>query len=146
MNLSQKECVEETIQAHSFCFRDRTDIVIKYMYAAMKLKRAPDFLDGVDVEKLYRQHIHIRTGGQEPGDEIRKGSLKDFEDQFDELIKSFDSKGFIKGNEVPLSNQNDLPINGAHRIATALALGYKIPVVRSSFPGGLWNLSWFLSS
>ncbi len=146
LSLASDNEVEDSIDAHSLSLRDRADIVVKYMYAARKLNRAPDFLDGVDVSRLYRQHIHIRTGGQEPGDEARKGSLQDFVDQFDELIESVRVRGFIKGNAIPLSSQNNLPVNGAHRIATALALGCKIPTIRRDFPGGLWDVNWFMNA
>jgi hypothetical protein len=52
----------------------------------------------------------------------------------------------MKGNEVPLSSQNNLLINGAHRVAICLALGYKIPVVKLDFPGGLWDINWFINA
>ena len=137
---------ESSLEAKHLSLRDRADIVIKYMYAAKRLNCAPDFLDGVDVMRLYRQHIHIRTGGQEPGDEVRKGSLQEFVDQFDLLIDSFKEHGYIKGNEIPFSIQNNLPINGAHRIAVSMALACKIPTIKLDFPGGLWDLNWFIDS
>jgi len=146
MNLTIENDNENNIDALSLNLRDRTDVVIKYMYAAKKLNCHPDFLDDINVEQLYKQHIHIRTGGQEPGDEKRKGSLDDFVFKFNELIESFRSQGFMKGNEVPLSSQNNLLINGAHRVAICLALGYKIPVVKLDFPGGLWDINWFINA
>ena len=138
--------VVSSINVDSLCLRDRTDIVVKYMYAAQKLNCAPEFLDGYDVDELYRKHIHIRTGGKEPGDELRKGSLQDFVNQFDRLIESFKNQRFVKGNEVPFSRSNNLPINGAHRMAAALALGCDIPIVRGDSPGGLWNFNWFINA
>lgn len=120
----------------------RLDIIVKYLYARQRLGLAP-LGDGTDAKRHYMQHIHLRTGGQEPGDEGRKGSMQEFLGQFDALIDSMAANGFDPECPVPFSSEDGLPLNGAHRIATALAVGCDIAVTSAAMPGGLWDMAWF---
>lgn len=120
----------------------RLDIIVKYLYARQRLGLIPRNTD-IDAKRLYVQHIHLRTGGQEPGDEGRKGSIQDFVGQFDALIDIMAVNGFDPAHPVPISSEDGLPLNGAHRIATALAVGCDIAVSTAPKSGGLWNMDWF---
>lgn len=120
----------------------RLDVIVKYLYAQQRLGLLSSDL-GIDAKSLYRQHIHLRTGGQEPGDEARKSSIDDFVAQFEALIDAMASSGFDPAHPVPISAEDGLPLNGAHRIATALAVGCDIAVQTAPGAGGQWNLKWF---
>lgn len=130
------------IDPRALLLGQRLDIIVKYLYARQRLGLVSGG-DGVDAERHYTQHIHLRTGGQEPGDEGRKGSMQEFQGQFDALIDSMAAKGFDPDYPVPLSSEDGLPLNGAHRIATALAVGCDIAITSAPMPGGLWDMEWF---
>lgn len=123
-------------------FARRLDVIVKYLYARQRLGLLPKEA-GIDAERLYRQHIHLRTGGAEPGDEARKSSVDDFVRQFDALIMAMARSGFDPACPVPISAVNALPLNGAHRIAAALATGCAIALRIEPGPGGNWDLAWF---
>lgn len=120
----------------------RFDIVAKALYARQRLGLLSE-RESVVARRLYAQHIHIRTGGAEPGDESRKGSIGDFVTQFDALIDSMARTGFDTYHPVPYSQENFLPLNGAHRIAAALAVGSDVALEFRPGPGGLWDMNWF---
>jgi hypothetical protein len=124
---------------------NRADIVVKYMYAARKIN-AISYVDINAAQELYKKHIIIRTGGKEPHDELRKSTIEDFLRLFNELIFSMINNGYLAGNEVPISLQNNLPIGGAHRIATSLALRKNFPVLYHDIPGYTWDINWFHES
>jgi len=120
----------------------RFDLVVKYLYARQRLGLQPAASD-IDAKRLYVQHIHLRTGGAEPGDEARKGSIDDFLSQFDALIAAMAQEGFDPLQAIPYSQENGLPLNGAHRIAAALAIGCDIAVQFLAGEGGRWDMAWF---
>jgi hypothetical protein len=122
--------------------KHRFDVVAKYLYCRSRLGRLPPWVN-VDVRALYAKHIHIRTGGAEPGDESRKGSLADFLGQFDALIDDMARRGFDPAHPIPLSSEDGLPRNGAHRLAAALAVGCDVAVIRQDGAGGRWPYEWF---
>jgi tetratricopeptide (TPR) repeat protein len=126
-------------------FRDRFDVLAKYLYALARLGILPAWAN-VDPVSLYRRHIHLRTGGVEPGDEGRKASLDDFVAQFDALIDGMARNGFDLAHPVPLSAEDGLPRNGAHRLAAALAARCHVAVVAEAGPGGRWDDAWFRSN
>jgi hypothetical protein len=123
----------------------RADIVVKYIYAATKLNLIST-VNNDEAEELYKKHIIIRTGGKEPDQQYKKGSVDDYLRLFNDLISSILNNGYIAGKEVQISTQNNLPLSGAHRIATSLALGRKLPVVYSDLPGFAWDINWFIDS
>ncbi len=128
-----------------YSISNRLDISVKYIYALDKIGKLPSFIN-VNAKELYYKHIHIRTGSKEPGAEEIKGSIDDFFCQFDHLIESMKS-GFDKSCPIPISTINNLPLNGAHRFAAALAHDY-MPILLSSKEnkGGIWSAKWFLDA
>ena len=128
-----------------YSISNRLDIIVKYIYALDKLGELPNFID-VNAKELYYKHIHIRTGSKEPGAESIKSSIDDFINQFDQLITDM-KPGFSNFFPIPISSINHLPLNGAHRIAVALAYDYKpIMVTTSENIGGTWGGEWFLDA
>ncbi len=124
---------------------ERLDIAAKAFYANTLLGR-PTHCSLVDAELCYLKHIQFRTGGQEPGDALRKGSLESFKLQFIELIDAMRRDGFREEFAIPVAKKTGLILNGAHRLAAALCLGIKrVPVVYNTELEGLtWNTRWFM--
>ena len=63
--------------------------------------------------------------------------------QFDALIDSMATRGFDAHHPVPLSSEDGLLRNGAHRLAAALAVGCDIAITAEAGPGGRWDHEWF---
>ena len=122
--------------------RERFDVLVKYLYATARLGMLPRWAN-IEPVALYRRHIHVRTGGVEPGDEGRKGNLSDFTAQFDALIDTMARDGFRPDRPIPLSAEDGLPRNGAHRLAAALAVGCHVAVKAHPGAGGRWGDDWF---
>lgn len=132
----------EIVDPRTLSFRHRFDVLAKVLYALARLQRAPAWLE-VDATTLYAKHIHVRTGGAEPGDEARKGSLADFARQFDQLIDAMATGGFDPAHPIPVSAEDGLLRNGAHRLAAALAVGCDVATTAQAGPGGRWDYDWF---
>lgn len=124
----------------------RMDVAAKWLYAR-ELLGLPTFHSGIEVEDIYLRHILFRTGGAEPGDETRKGNLQSFTAQFSQLVKSMKTKGFDANQPIPVARRTGLILNGAHRLAVALALGIqKVPVTYNDNVDGLtWDTDWFIN-
>lgn len=123
----------------------RLDVIVKTIYAR-KLLGFPTMNSELDIEELYLHHIFFRTGGVEPGDEARKNSLASFKNQFETLIHSMKQQQFNPEFPIPVSRRTGLILNGAHRLAAAIALGLKqvAIVYRDDVDGLTWDYSWFL--
>lgn len=130
------------VDPHELPLAQRLDVIVKCLYARRHLDLLPPWLADRAVA-LYRQHIHLRTGGVEPGDEARKSSLPHYEAAFEALLDDMAVHGFRPEHAVPLSAQDGLPRNGAHRLAAALAVGCHVAVRREEGPGGRWGWDWF---
>lgn len=123
----------------------RMDVIVKILYAR-QLLNYPNLNSTIDSKDLYLRHIYFRTGGKEPGDEGRKGNLNSFIDHFEQLIHSMQVNQFQEEFAIPVSRRTGLILNGAHRLAAAIALGLKqIPiVVRDDSEGITWGDDWFI--
>lgn len=146
-----RECGEEKFTAiewldpRELLHPDRLDIAVKAMYANAILGR-PTNHSGISAEENYLKHIQFRTGGKEPGDELRKGSLASFKQQFIDLVLSMQKDGFLEKHPIPVARRTGIILNGAHRLAAALSLGIsKVPVVfQDDVDGATWNCDWFI--
>lgn len=123
---------------------DRLDLIVKYL-------QAKNYLSSIynkDVEDLYIRHIIMRTGGIEPEDclthKTDKTSVMDYLNSFKNLILDMKQNGFNPKYPIPVDKHKKM-LNGAHRIAAALALNIKeIPteeVQGVSFCP--WDFNWF---
>lgn len=121
----------------------RLDIAVKVLYARLILNELPK-QHNEEVRALYHQHIALRTGGKEPGSAI-KLSVEDYERSYQDLILHMKSQGFSAYAAIPIS-KNGLILNGAHRLAAAIALGIEtIPCfVVENMPTYDWGMRWFL--
>lgn len=135
----RKEEAKRAIQCSpkSFLTDRRLDLVIRYAYAKELLQGTPT----KEVEHLYEKLVKTTSGGaEEPvwnktfsffSDYEQKRGVKAFKDAFWELLHSMKEKGFQKEFFIPIDKYGE-PINGAHRIAAAMALD--IPVWVTDFP------------
>lgn len=123
---------------------DRLDIGAKLLFARNYLSQKQDTT--TEAMAFYDRHILLRTGGKEPGS-LRKTSLEDYQQSFITLIESIRLNGFKEEFAIPVDNDERI-LNGAHRLAAALALRLeKIPVVRMppAWKGWEWGMAWFLN-
>ena len=90
-------------------------------------------LTNIEIE-LYEKTISAETAETEDVDEIMvryfseysyKSGLKAYRKAFDNLLDSMKEKGFERKYFLPLDRNNEI-INGAHRMASALALGLDV--------------------
>ena len=137
----------EWIDPRELLHAGRLDIVAKYLYARQLLGEPP-LHSGFDAEDVYLRHIQYRTGGAEPGDEARKGNLAGFAQQTAQLASAMRDRGYDPSQPIPVARHTGLILNGAHRVAVALALGIRrVPVVyRDDVDGLTWDFDWFIDN
>ena len=121
----------------------RLDIAVKLLYARHYLQQIGEPRD-ISIRALYRRHILLRTNGREPGSDS-KTSLDRYELEFRQLIDSIRLQGFQPDGAIPLHHDGRI-LNGAHRIAAAIALGItEIPTVAMEAGQAYdWGMNWFL--
>ena len=114
---------------------NRFDIVVKAIYAIFR-HRAEDGHVPEFVASMYNRHLEVWNNFKEPctfrGEAdwfdatkpcIMKSTAKDFQNSFSTIIESIAQNGFdTKQSLVPVTTAG-FPLNGAHRVATAIALG-----------------------
>jgi len=133
-----------TIKPSKLLVPTRLDIAVKLLYAQMALNRQSRY-DEEYIKRLYRQHIMIRTGGAEPYAGQTKSTLHDYEFYFNELIKDMSRSGFDLDDPIQISGIDGQVLNGAHRLAVAIALDLEkvsFRVDRTS-EGRAWDMQWF---
>jgi hypothetical protein len=114
---------------------DRLDLIVKHDFFRARLT-------GRDhgAEARYRRHIAHRTGGYEDG----KRSVQDYVDSAARLLDDLRTHGFNPSSPVRIGAVNDRPLDGAHRLAAALALGIDVCVEHVPLKyGGTWDFEWF---
>ncbi len=135
--------VVEYLSPLSLWKADRLDIAVKLLYVRAYLNPTGDQAD--DARALYRRHIVQRTNGREP-ESLGKTCFEDYERSFIALIESIKAEGLQEACAIPVDGEGRI-LNGAHRLAIALALGLEsVPVVRLPPPwkGLEWGMGWFL--
>jgi len=120
----------------------RLDVVVKYLFFLALIENR----DVAIYEKLYRKHIELRTGGAEKRDASNgrlseKRSVDDYVAACHALLHSMRTNGFQDKHAIPLGVDGSL-LNGAHRLACALALGLRIAVERMPMSGPGWGFDW----
>jgi len=120
----------------------RLDLVVKArFFSALMTGRGLQ-----PAREAYMRHIGLRTGGREPvdflGNPSTKLELEHYELACRSLLMSMRRDGFDPRQAVPLGRA-DLPLNGAHRIACALALNRPVAVTREPREAGTWDMAWF---
>lgn len=113
---------------------NRLDIIVRYLYAQAIL--VGDCIE--QYKELYFKLTNAINKGVEPlnngiyacfSQYDNKSTINEFDESFKSLIKSINDNGFMKEYYIPLGNDNK-PVNGAHRIAAALAIGVDVYAVK----------------
>ncbi len=118
----------------------RFDLLVKLLYVLHRREQLPGWVT-VDVPALYARHLHLRRGPAEADD--GPPALAARIARFDALIDHMAEHGFDASQPVRLSSASGLPADGAHRLATALALGRPATLETVDAPGERWDLPWF---
>ena len=113
------------VSPFKFIRDDRLDIVIRYLYA----KDIHEHIENQIHRDMYKKFIDRQWGGQEPTENyisayfseytVKRG-VEAFDSAFADLVKSIEQDGFDRKYFVPVDKKGRL-INGAHRIAAAMA-------------------------
>jgi FkbM family methyltransferase len=118
----------------------RLDIIAKYVYAA-------DRVSGLHTswsERTYREHLRVWNGFVE-GDGSGKRSFADYIAAYDGLIDSFRRIGFDARQGLIPVDRNNVIIDGAHRIAAALAVGCTVNAVRFNTTAAAYDYTHFIN-
>jgi hypothetical protein len=117
---------------------DRLDLVVKWLFVRGLQGQA----DEADTRALYRWHIEARTDAS--GDRGKR-STDTYEASARALFASVSAQGLDPSRPLPLS-RDGTPLDGAHRIAIALALGLDVPVIRTAHAATpAWGWDWFVA-
>jgi len=145
----------KNISPFSLDLSSRFDIIVKTIYAIELLEKGvvSDF-----TTDMYLQHLKVWNTFKEPCtfDQkdwfdakpcIKKASANDFKTSFEKTIQSLKDSGFDNSKSIVPVTKNLFPLNGAHRIATALALGMNtMPVqILSANWAFRWNANFFIN-
>lgn len=112
--------------ALDFVTVDRFDIIAKYLYIkSLDLKYDTDFFFN-----LYKEHLNaFSLGGFSEGGNDEKNNFDDFVRIFKKLYKDLKDEGMDeKKSIIPVMN-DDLIIDGAHRVAIGAYFNQKVPCV-----------------
>ena len=139
------------VRPASLIDENRLDIIVRYLYAQAILNDKE-----VDkYQKMYSKLIMAINKGEEPlnngiyacfSQYDKKNTIEEFDSDFRELIESMIINDFDKEHYIPLGKDYK-PVNGAHRIAAALALDINVwAVVFSQIAGAkmcyAYNKNW----
>jgi hypothetical protein len=118
---------------------NRFDIAFKIFYLRYKQK-CPELS-----KELYRSHICAITNGsfKEFGN-LSKDSFKSFINDFDLIFNSIKEKQFDTSiSLIPVTKEGNVLLNGAHRVASAIHLGIKVPTIKIDEKDPIYNLNFF---
>ena len=146
----------KNISPFSLDLDKRFDIIVKSVYAAEWLEKGTV---SVFTTNMYNKHLKVWNNFQEPckfrGQKdwfdaskpcVKKASAQDFTTSFQKTIQSLKETGFDNSKSIVPVTNSLFPLNGAHRIAAAIALGMdKMPVqLTSSKHAFHWNANFFI--
>lgn len=126
----------EMMDGKALLREERLDVVIRSLYAKSIIKND----NNSKYETMYYKLMMTQNNGMEPTEGMIsgffseysfKGGWKAFKKSFQELIISMQENGFERDYFIPLDIQGRM-INGAHRLAVALAL--EVPVWVRIYP------------
>jgi hypothetical protein len=120
----------------------RIDVAVKIKYIKSLKDRIPENI--YFYRKLYKSTIEYFSDGlfYEPGDS-HKNNFNDFDNYFMELLESLSGSGFNKTKSIIPLSKNNVPLDGAHRIAIAHILNIKLPTIRLDIEDPSYNINFF---
>lgn len=118
----------EYVDAMELITSSRIDLVAKYKFVEMYDNnwKVPF------IEELYKAHLAAFSYGSfiESGQEKTKNTYEKYVKTFYELINDIKEKGFDENLSVIPVGDDNIILNGAHRVAIAAYYGLKVPIVR----------------
>lgn len=120
----------------------RFDLLVKLLYVLHRRQQLPAWVT-VDVPTLYRRHIQLRSGGVDAEDPLGKPNVDAYVAGFDSLIDAMAREGYDTTQPISLSATDGLPVDGAHRMAAALAMDLPAALQLVDAAGQRWDLPWF---
>jgi len=147
----------ENISPFSLDLAKRFDIVVKTVFAVEWLQngRVSDF-----TREMYSKHLEVWNNFKEPctftGEKdwfdaskpcIKKATAQNFTSSFEKTVQSLRDNGFDNSKSIVLVTKSLFPLNGAHRIAAAIALGMNtMPVQMTSSDHAFnWDANFFVN-
>ena len=128
-----------TCSPFDFVSEDRLDIVIRYLYAKDIYEQAADEMH----RNMYLKFVTQQWDEQEPTENyvsayfseytVKRGK-EAFERSFIDLVRNMAEHGYKREHFVPVDQKGRL-INGAHRIAAAMACGIDVWYLKYPFDG-----------
>lgn len=117
----------EEVDAVDLLVPERIDLIAKWKYIEYREKG----FDLSYIKELYTSHIEAFSNGSytEPGNED-KDSIEKYFKTFNHLIDTIKKNGIDKSISVIPVGQNNVIIDGAHRVAIAAYLNLKVPIIR----------------
>ncbi|CAH7141426.1 conserved hypothetical protein [Vibrio chagasii] len=130
------------VPAKDLITSERLDIAIKFRYAKHLIENNSDIYSLT----LYREHLKVISNNTyiEPGDQNKSG-IDDYIAAFKALISSVKNNGFEASNSLIPLGDNNVPLDGAHRIAIAAALNLNVNCLRFNIPGQIYDTYFFKS-
>lgn len=139
----QEKCYEN-LQPRLLLSPRRLDVAVKWRFFRHLLSGSDS-----DAEKIYRGTIAARNGARIMAGLTTDGwksSLDNWVDASKALLASMQENGFIEQHAIPLDKNGEL-LNGTHRLACALAMGFaSVPVWRlpdKEVWAPVWGIEWF---
>ena len=116
----------------------RFDVIIKYLYAK-------SIIEGFKTDyfkEMYKEHLRLWNGFKEY-DNPNKNTFESFDNEFKLIINSIQKKGFDpEVSKIPITEDKYI-VNGAHRLAAALACNKEIVTKSANMPtDGQKDCSW----
>jgi hypothetical protein len=118
--------------------RFRFDVVLKYLYA----KSIVQNYNTDSFKEMYKEHLRLWNGFREY-DNPNKCTFEAFDEEFKKIIKSFTEGGFNPEiSKIPILEDKYI-VNGAHRMAAALATNTQVETRPANMPhDGQKDCSW----
>lgn len=121
--------------ALNFLTPARIDLIPKIEY----IKNKKNNVNADFFVNMYLEHIKAFNHFNEN----HKRTKEDFLRDFDNLIKSIDKKGFDKKQGIVPVTENNVAIDGAHRLASCISLGKKVHIKKRQGKGPNYNYQYF---
>ena len=137
----EQEFEIEFVNARQFLKAERIDLICKLYYIDCKIKKK----DMKYALELYSEHIRAFSNGSfvEPGNET-KNTLEKYLSCFDSLIADISQHGINEKKSIVPVGENNVILDGSHRVAIAIYFDIKIPIVRINYNRVNYNYDYFL--
>ena len=119
---------------------ERLDIICKLEYISSKVKCV-----NYDYSKsMYLEHLKAINCNQKFWERSRKKrSVDNYLDSFNQMIKEVYDNKEVLYKSVVIVGKNNVLIYGSHRTAIAVYMGIRIPIIRLSKDGVIYNYEFF---